>query len=126
MIDTGGQWVRIIADTLLVDPRSRPTVTASRDNCFCTCRSFVRMYVRTSVPTFQNKTNLKRKQSSLLARLWVRPSGSLMIPFLCCLIPSLVCYHPISLVWSGNYVLKSDDKIILTWLANDQKISVFI
>ena len=50
---------------------TRPThiVTAGSDNCFCTCRP--------SVPTFQNKTNIKRKQCSLLARLWVWPSGSL-------------------------------------------------
>ena len=38
--------------------------------------------VRPSVPTFQNKTNVKRKQCLPLARLWVWPSGSLMTPVL--------------------------------------------
>ena len=38
--------------------------------------------VSTSVPSFQNKTNFKRKQCSLLARLWVWPSRSLMTPVL--------------------------------------------
>ena len=61
-----------------IDPRGRPTVTASSDHCFSTCRPFVRPSVRPSVPTFQNNTNFKRKQCSLLARLWVWPSGSLM------------------------------------------------
>ena len=59
-------------------PRGRPTVTASSDHCFCTCHPFVRR----SVPTFQNKSNFKRKQCSLLARLWVWLSGSLMTPVL--------------------------------------------
>ena len=43
------------------DPQSRPVV-----------HSYV------SVPTFQNKTNFKQNQCSLLAKLWVWPSGSLM------------------------------------------------
>ena len=50
----------------LIDPQSRPVVII----VFSTCRP--------SVPTFQNKTDFKRKQCSLLARLWVWPSGSLM------------------------------------------------
>ena len=62
----------------IFDPRGRPTVTAGSDHCFCTCRPFVRQ----SVLTFQNKTNLKRKKCSFLARLWVWPSGSLMTPVL--------------------------------------------
>ena len=49
------------------DPQSRPVVIIV----------FVHV-VRPSVPTFQNKTNVTRKQCSLLARLWVWPSGSLM------------------------------------------------
>ena len=56
------------------DPQSRPVVIIV----------FAHI-VRTSVPTFQNKTNFKRKQSSLLANLWVYPSGSLMTPVLFCL-----------------------------------------
>ena len=44
---------------ILFDPLGQPTVTASSDHCFRTCRL--------SVPTFQNKTNFKRKQCSLLA-----------------------------------------------------------
>ena len=63
------------------DPRGRPTVTAGSDNCFCTCRPFLRPSVRSS-PLFQSKTNFKRKQCSLVARLWVWPSGSLMTPVL--------------------------------------------
>ena len=65
-------------DICIFDPRGRPTVADGSDHCFCTCRP----YVRTSVPTFQNKTNFKRKQCSLLAILWVWPSGSLMTPVL--------------------------------------------
>ena len=30
----------------VIDPLGRPTVTAGRDHCFCTCRPYV--------PTFQN------------------------------------------------------------------------
>ena len=41
----------------LIDPRGRATDTAGRDHCFCTYRPSV----RPSVPTFENKTNLKRK-----------------------------------------------------------------
>ena len=33
-------------DVLKIDPPGRPTVTAGRDHCFCTCRL--------SVATFQN------------------------------------------------------------------------
>ena len=62
----------------LIDPRGRPTATAGSDLCFCICLPFV----RPSVPTFQNKTNFKRKLCSLLARLWVWASGSLMTPVL--------------------------------------------
>ena len=47
-------------------------------------RSYVRQYVRMSMPTFQNKTNFQGKQCSLLARLWAWPSGSLMTPVLSC------------------------------------------
>ena len=50
--------VRTYEQTTLVDPRGRPTVPAGSDHCFCTCCP----YIRTSVPTFQNKTNFKRKQ----------------------------------------------------------------
>ena len=60
----------------LFDPRGRPTVTAGSDHCSWTSS------VRPSVPTFQNKTNFKRKQCLLLAILWVWPSGSLMTPVL--------------------------------------------
>ena len=63
---------------------SANAVTAGRDHCFCTCRP--------SVPTFQNKTNFKRKQCSLLERLWIFPNGSLMTPVLC----TVLC------VWWGS------------------------
>ena len=57
-----------------IDPLGWPSVTAGSDDCFCTC-----------CPTLlfkfsQNKT--KPKQCSLLARLWVWPSGSLTSPVL--------------------------------------------
>ena len=64
---------------VLFDPLGRPTVTALVIIVFA---HVVRPYVRPSVPTFQNKTNFKRKRCSLLARLWVWPSGSLMTPLL--------------------------------------------
>ena len=77
------KWARIMTVNVIIiipcrfiyyiDPRGRPTVTASSDHCFCICRPFVRL----SVPTFQNKTNSKRKKCLLLARRWVWPSGSL-------------------------------------------------
>ena len=53
------------------DPQSRPIVIIV----------FAHV-VRPFVPTFQNETNFKRKQWSLLARLWVWPSGSLKTPSL--------------------------------------------
>ena len=40
-----------------IDPLGRPTVTDGSDHCFCTCRLLVRLSIRLSVPTFQNKTN---------------------------------------------------------------------
>ena len=61
------------------DPQSRPVV-------IIVFAHVVLSSVRPSVPTFQNKTNFKRKQCSLLARLWVWPSGSLMTPVLSYLI----------------------------------------
>ena len=54
--------------TRLIDSHGR------RDNCFRTCRPFVRPSQLLKI--YQNKT--KWEQCSLLARLWVWPSGSLM------------------------------------------------
>ena len=48
------------------------TVTAGRDHCFRTCLS----------PLLKSSKTKQRKQCSPLARLWVRPSGSLMTPVL--------------------------------------------
>ena len=62
---------------LFLDPLGQTTITAGRDNCFCTCRPSVRPYV----PTFQNLAE-QNKKCSLLTRLWVWPSGSLMTPIL--------------------------------------------
>ena len=65
--------------SVFIDPLGQPTaVTVGMDNCFFAikCRPSVRQS-----PLFQqNKT--KRKQCSLLARLWVWPSGSLVTPVL--------------------------------------------
>ena len=61
-----------------VDPQSRLLVIIDFAHV-------VLSYVRPSVPTSQNKTNFQLKQWSLLARLWVWPSGSLMKPVLLCL-----------------------------------------
>ena len=61
---------------MLVDPRGRLTFVAGSDHYFCTCRPFVR-----PSPLFKTKlfkTIFQQKQCSLLARLWVWPSGSLM------------------------------------------------
>ena len=57
------------------DPLSRPVmiIVFAHD---------VRSYVSPYVPTFQNKTNYKWKPWSLLSRLWVWPSGSLMTSLL--------------------------------------------
>ena len=63
----------------LIDPRGRPVVIIIFAHVV---RSYVRPYIRPSVPTFQNKTNFKRKQRSPLARLWVWRGGSLMTPVL--------------------------------------------
>ena len=61
-----------------IDQLGLPTVTAGRDHCFRTCRPYVRQS-----PLFKIQQNeTKRKQCSLLARLWVWPSGSLMTPVL--------------------------------------------
>ena len=57
------------------DPQPRPVVIIVSKHVF-------RSYVRPSVPKFQNKTNFKRKQRSLLVRLCVWQSGSLMTPVL--------------------------------------------
>ena len=58
------------------DPLGQPQVTAGRDHCFRTCCPSVR-------PHFSNLEKQKnRKQCSLLAWLWVWPSGSLMTPVL--------------------------------------------
>ena len=54
-----------------IDPRGRSTVGTHGhyDHCFCTCRPFVSTSACPSIPAIQNKTNFKRKQCSLLARL---------------------------------------------------------
>ena len=59
-----------------IDPLGQTKVTAGRDHCFRKCCPYVR-------PHFSNleKQN-NRKQCSLLAWLWVWPSGSLMTPVL--------------------------------------------
>ena len=61
----------------LIDLLGQPKVTAGSDHCFRTCCPSV-------LPHFSNlaKQN-NRKQWSLLARLWVWPSESLMTPVLC-------------------------------------------
>ena len=69
------------------------------DNCFCTCRPSVLPSVR-RVPTFQNKTNFKRKQCSLLARLWAWPSGSLMTPVLYIWLHNIVAKKRITPFWT--------------------------
>ena len=60
----------------MIDPLGRPTVTAISDHCVRTCRPTVRQ----SVTTFQKSNKTKQISSenkcSLLARLWVWPSGS--------------------------------------------------
>ena len=66
-------WLRGPLATLallihLTDPH---TVTGRQNHCLCTCRPFIHLS-----PLFRIKT--KRKQCSLLVRLWVWPSGSLM------------------------------------------------
>ena len=65
---------------LLADPLGQPTDTASSDHYFRTCCPSVR-------PHFSDlaKQN-NRKQWSLLARVWVWSSGSLMTPVLVILI----------------------------------------
>ena len=65
---------------VVFDPRGRPTVPAGSDHCFCTCRLFLRPSVRPSHFSKQNK--FQAKTCSLLARLWIWPSGSLMTPVL--------------------------------------------
>ena len=68
----------------IIDPLGQTTVTAGSDHCLSTCCPSVRPSVRPSyVLHFSNlaKQN-NRKQWSLLAKLWVWPSGSLMTPVL--------------------------------------------
>ena len=55
------------------DPLSRPTVTAGRDHCFCTCRP----YVRTG-PHFSKSS--KTKQSENYVRYW-RDCGSGLVDY---------------------------------------------
>ena len=67
------------------DPQSRPVVIIV----------LAVSSVLPSVPTFQklsNKANFKRRQCSLLARLWVWPSGSLMTQFFFL----IFCQSPVS------------------------------
>ena len=63
--------IAISINVIIIDPRGRPIVMAGSDHCFA-------HVVRQN--TFQNKPNIMRKQCSLLKRLWVWPSGSLMTP----------------------------------------------
>ena len=74
---------------LYFDPPGQLIVTARRDRCFRACRPSVRPSVSPS-PLFKSS---KRKQCLLLARLWVWPNGSLMIPSLF-LIFSLFSFVP--------------------------------
>ena len=67
--------------TKQIDPLSRSTLMAGSDHCFRTCCPSIRPFPLFKIQ--QNKPDFKRKQCSLLARLWVWPSGSLMTPTLC-------------------------------------------
>ena len=66
--------------SLKIDPLGQPKVTAGKDHCFRTYCPYVRTYVRPHFSNLEKQNN--RKQCSLLAWLWVWPSGSLMTPVL--------------------------------------------
>ena len=77
-----GYW-RLIYDHLLFYwSTGQPKVTVGRDHCFRTCCPFIRTYVRTSVPTFQNLTKQSENNVRYWRDYWVWPSGSLMTPVL--------------------------------------------
>ena len=64
-----------VCDSTSFDPLGRQTVTAGRDHYFHTCCPYVR-----ASPLF--KPSKTKQQWSLLARLWVWQSRSLMTPVL--------------------------------------------
>ena len=41
------------------DPLGRPTVTAGSDNCFCTCRPYVRPHISISSKAKQSENNVR-------------------------------------------------------------------
>ena len=71
-----------------IDPLGQPTITAGRDNCFRVCSPSVRLHFSKS-----SQTKNKPKHCSLLARLWVWPSGSLM---------TLVLYFTVLDAWAKS------------------------
>ena len=76
----------------IIYPLDQPKVTAGRDNCILTCCPSVRPSVRTSA-LFSNLEKQKTtKQCSLLAWLWIWPSGSLMTPVLFYLILHILLF----------------------------------
>ena len=103
----------------VIDPGGRPAVKAGSDHCFCSRQS-----VRPSIPTFQNKTNIKRK-------MWVWPSGSLMTPVL-----SWIYFESVWTIswhiycgWSRSYTihyLKRYITIILTFILHHMILLYFI
>ena len=91
-----------------IDPRGRPAVTAGSDHY---CHTGVYATVRPS-PPFQiskNKTNLKWDMWTLLAVLWVWPSGSLMAHISLFLLASCFFSYPCETSWmlkDGSIFLK--------------------
>ena len=71
-IDCAGKVHRVCVQfttlrTLEIDPLGRPTVTAGRDHCFCTCRPFVRpSFSPSSRPHFL-KSSKQNKQKTMFA-----------------------------------------------------------
>ena len=59
-----------------IDPLGQPTITAGSDHCFHTWYPYVLWFSQFEI--WLITTNVKWKQCSLLERLWVWPSGSLM------------------------------------------------
>ena len=60
-----------------IDPLGQPSVPAGSDHCFRTCYPYVRFQNLPKQNIFQEKTMF-----TILARLWIWPSGSLMTPVL--------------------------------------------
>ena len=96
--------------SISIDPLGRPTATAGRDHCFCTCRPFVRPSVR---PHFskQNKAITMFGETVDLAE-WIIDDTCLVF----------LCFGYVQTIWVKIIIITVESAL---WINKYMKLSVF-